>query len=210
MRVTLYADGRTESGGTPMLMHNERLADPLDPYTRQLGAISSKRKKSEADHEAMAHIEFMGGLYTNGNGPCVPAWNLVRCLQEGGKRHKRGADVLRGVFPMAEHADVLYDGPRDPEDLWKDGGFKLRKGVGISGRKVMRTRPMFIDWQLRLPIEVDLVIFDLHVIDTLWLEAGRYYGLGDNRPINGRFKGIVERNEPEPKPKPKPKPKKKA
>jgi hypothetical protein len=192
MKGTLVADGRSAAGGTALLMHNERLADPLDPHTRKLAAISGKRKKSEADHKSMAHIEFIGGLYTNGNGPCLPAWNILRCLQDGGKRHKRGEDVLRGVFPQVEHADVEYDGPRDPEQLWKDGGFSLRKGVGISRRKIMRTRPFFVEWQFRLPVEVDPVIFDQHVVETIWREAGVYSGIGDLRPIYGRFNGTVE------------------
>ena len=31
MQVTLKLDGRTASGGSALIMHNERLADPLDP-----------------------------------------------------------------------------------------------------------------------------------------------------------------------------------
>lgn len=192
MKGTLIADGRSVAGGTALIMHNERLADPLDEHSRKLAAISGKRKKSEADHLTMAHIEFIGGLYTNGNGPCLPAWNILRCLQDGGRRHKRGEDVLRGVFLPTEHTDVEYDGPRDPEKLWKDGGFSLRKGVGISKRKVMRTRPFFVEWGIRLPIEVDPVIFDKHVIETIWREAGVYCGIGDLRPVYGRFAGTVE------------------
>jgi hypothetical protein len=117
-------------------MHNERLSDPLEPLTRSLAEVSKKRSKTEADHLEVARREFLGGLYTNGNGPCIPAWNMIRCLQEGATRRKRGKDVLRGVSPIDEHTDVLYDGPRDPDELWKDGGFFLRKGVVVSGRRV--------------------------------------------------------------------------
>lgn len=192
MKVLLKLDGRTASGGSSLVMHNERLADPLDPIVRDIAAISKKRNKTEADHMEIARLEFGGGLYTNGNGPMLPAWNILRCLQDGAKRHKRGADVLRGVYPINEHADVQYDGPRDPEELWKDGGFALRKTVGIQRSRTMRTRPIFTEWQAELPVEVDSTVFDLDTLKVCWTDAGKYAGIGEMRPVYGRFVGTAE------------------
>jgi hypothetical protein len=192
MKVLLKLDGRTEAGGSPLVMHNERLADPLDEIVRSIAAISKKRNKTEADHLEIARLEFEGGLYVNGNGPCVPAWNVLRCLQDGAKRHKRGADVLRGVYPLAEHADVLYDGPRETSALWKDGGFSLRKTVGIQRSRTMRTRPIFTDWQAVLPVEVDAKVFDIDTLRNCWRDAGVYAGLGEMRPVYGRFAATIE------------------
>lgn len=192
MKAKLIMDGTTAAGGTAILMHNERLSDPLDPYAIALSEIAKKRGKTEQDHREMARREFMGGLYVNGNGPCLPAWNILRCLQDGAKRHKRGKDVLRGVFPLTEHADMLYDGPRDPVELWQSGGFFLRKGVGVNRQRVIRTRPMFTEWRCELLVEVDPKVFDLHDLRIAWEEAGTYYGIGDGRPIYGRFKGTLE------------------
>ena len=202
MQVTLRLDGRTASGGSALIMHSERLADPLDPFVQAIQAIAQKRGKTLADHEELARLEFLGGLYTNpplsyplnGTRPkvCVPAWNVLRCLQDGGKRHKRGADVPRGIYPLAEVALVKFDGPQSPEALWKDGGFSLRKSVGIQRSRTMRTRPFFADWQAELPIEVDANIFDLHALRNIWKDAGIYAGLGDMRPVYGRFIGTVE------------------
>ena len=202
MQVTLHLDGRVASGGSALIMHNERLADPLDDFTQAIQAISKKRGKTLSDHEELAHLEFLGGLYTtpplsyplNGARPkvCVPAWNVLRCLQDGGKRHKRGADVPRGIYPLAEFALVQYDGPTGPEKLWQAGGFSLRKSVGIQRSRTMRTRPFFNDWQAELPIEVDAAIFDLHALRNIWKDAGTYCGLGDMRPVYGRFVGTVK------------------
>ena len=192
MQVTLKLDGRTASGGSPLVMHNERLADPLEPITREIAKVSKKRNKTEADHLDIARMEFLGGMYTNGNGPCLPAWNILRCLQDGAKRHKRGADVLRGVYPITEHADVVYEGPRDPEVMGKKGGFALRKTVGVQRARTVRTRPIFVDWQAELPVEVDPIVFDIDTLANLWREAGVYAGIGEMRPINGRFKGTIE------------------
>ena len=49
IRVTL--DGATAVNGASLLMHNERLADPLDQYTRWLAELSKKRSKTERDIE---------------------------------------------------------------------------------------------------------------------------------------------------------------
>lgn len=194
MKVLLKLDGRTASGGSALVMHNERLADPLNDYTRQIAAVSKKRNKTEADHIEIARLEFLGGLYTNGNGPCIPAWNILRCLQDGARRHKRGMDVPRGVFPLVDHADISYEGDkiRDPEKLWKAGEFALRKTVGIQRSRTMRTRPIFTEWQAALPIEVDPVIFDIDTLQVFWRDAGRYAGLGEMRPVYGRFDGVIE------------------
>lgn len=192
MKVTLTLDGRAESGGSALVMHHERLADPLEEVTRSIAKISKKRNKTEADHLEIARLEFLGGMYTNGNGPCLPAWNILRCLQDGAKRHKRGQDVLRGVYPLAEHADVEYAGPRDPGEMWKDGGFSLRKTVGVQRARTMRTRPIFTEWGASLPVEVDPVVFDVDTLANLWREAGVYAGIGEMRPVYGRFAGTLK------------------
>lgn len=192
MRALLTMDGRTEAGGTPLIQHNERLADPLDEHTREIAKISRKRNKTEADHLELARLEFFGGMYVNDDGPCLPSWNILRCLQEGAKRLRRGADVLRGIAPLTETVNLAYDGPRDPEILWKEGGFSLRKTVGIQRARTMRTRPIFIDWTASMPIEVDPVIFDPDTLAECWRLAGRYVGIGEMRPIHGKFLGTVQ------------------
>jgi hypothetical protein len=194
MKVLLKLDGRVASGGAPLVVHNERLADPLDEIVRSISAISKKRNKTEADHLEIARLEFLGGLYTNGNGPCLPAWNILRCLQDGAKRHKRGVDVLRGVYPLSEHADLHYDGDkeRDPAKMWKAGTFSLRKTVGIQRSRTMRTRPMFTEWSAELNVEVDPIVFDLDTLANCWKDAGKYAGIGEMRPVYGRFDATLK------------------
>ncbi len=207
MEIKLVADGHTDAGGMALVMHNERLADPLDPITRRLAGITKKRNKTEADHLEIARTEFYGGLYcstpiTVGEDgeilvpsesvPVVPAWNLLRCLQDGAKRHKRGPDVLRGVHPLTDNASLEYEGPIDPETLWKSGQFALRKGVGVQRSRTIRTRPIFTEWRAVLDIELDMNVFDVDTLQVFWGDAGRYAGLGEMRPVYGRFCGTVE------------------
>jgi hypothetical protein len=207
MHYLLEADGRTDAGGTQFVSHNERLLDPLDPYTQAIAAISGKRRKTIEDHREMARIEFAGGVYTdpvldwpiNGHKAqlVIPGWNILRCLQEEAKRTKRGADVLRGISALRTNGVFTYDdgeaNPINPMDMWKAGNYALRKGVGIGRRKVMRTRPIFIDWHVELDIEIDPAIFDPYTIAYIWSQAGIYTGLGELRPIYGRFGGRLWR-----------------
>jgi len=192
MRVVVRLDGRESEGGSALLCHNERLSDPLDPFNQSLAEISSKRKKTLADHLELGRREFLGGLYTNGNGPCIPSMNVLRCIEEGAKRHRRGKDVIRGMFPLTEETDLLYEGPRDPDELWRQAEtFSLRKGVVVSGRRIIRTRPLFREWQLEVPFQVDAEVLNFEDVSKIVTEAGIYAGLGDMRPIYGRFLGTV-------------------
>jgi hypothetical protein len=184
-------------------MHNERLADPLDVFTREIAKVAKKRNKTETDHLRIARLEFYGGLYTvpplegEPDEPddqatvCLPAWNLLRCLQDGATRHKRGRDVLRGVYPLVTEAELVYDGPGEVTALWQHGGFSLRKTVGVQRSRTTRTRPIFHDWQIELPVEVDMTIWDLDTLANCWKDAGVYSGIGEMRPVFGRFKGTI-------------------
>lgn len=197
MQVTLKL-----AGETALVMHNERMADPLDPFKIAVAEITGKRKKTIPDHEEIGRLEFFGGLYTEPPldfpltgekcEPSIPAWNILRCLQDGGKRFKRGVDVPRGIHPLTENAKLLYEGPSDPEALWKDGGFSLRKTVGVQKSRMMRTRPIFPEWSAELPIEVDSLIFNLEDLRLIWAAAGTYAGLGEMRPVFGRFIATIE------------------
>jgi hypothetical protein len=204
MQYRLVADGSVTAGGSAMIMHNERLADPLDTGTQALAEKSGLRKKTLADHKEMARREFLFGLYTEptiewpepkdswDSKIVVPAWNVLRCLEEGAKRSRRGRDVLRGVSPLREVCLLQYDGPITPAELWADPNFRIRKGVGVGQKKVMRTRPLFREWALHLEVEVDVDIWDVRNLKQAWKEAGMYAGLGDMRPVYGKFAGLIE------------------
>ena len=50
----------TITGTAPMLMHNGRLANPLDPATQTLKALTSKRKKTDDDLFDIRTLGFRG------------------------------------------------------------------------------------------------------------------------------------------------------
>jgi hypothetical protein len=191
-RLTVTFDGSSDIGGSPLLCHNERLADPLDPITMELAKLSGQRKKTEAIYLEMSRLEFVGGLYLDENEDIVvPSWNVVRCIQSGATRFKLGKDIVRALIPVTQYTPILYDGPRDIESMWNDGRFVSRKGVGISGRRIIRTRPSFVDWRVVTELELDLDILTPEKVDQCVKSAGKFEGFGDNRPSNGRFFGTA-------------------
>ena len=86
---------------------------------------------------------------------------------------------------------MIYDGPRDPDAMWKTQRFHLRKSVGVQRSRTIRTRPIFVDWQAELLVEVDPLVWDLDVLANCWRDAGVYAGIGDMRPIYGKFAGTL-------------------
>ena len=199
-RIRVTFDGAVAVNGSPLLMHNERLADPIDPYTRWLKELTGKTKKTERDQEEIGRREFMGGGYWAKDGgpsgkrsdPIVPTWNIIRCLQEAASRHKLGRHVVRGIVPVSEETPLIYDGPAGADELWNTGLFHSRKGVGVGQKRVIRTRPCFTDWSVDTELELDLTILDPDTVDLIARQAGIYFGLGDARPRFGRFAGSAE------------------
>ena len=183
----------TCEGTAPLLMHNARLADPLDPMTKQIREVSSKRSKTDDDHEELAHLEWLGGLYFLPDvGPFIPAANVQKCLVEGARFTKAGKKVERGVFIETAAVPVQYDGPRDLETLYADKRFVFRASVKVTTSRVMRTRPRFPHWALAAVGMFDSNVIDLADLAVAARSAGLMIGLGDYRPQFGRFTGTVK------------------
>lgn len=183
-------------GTTSLLMHNARLSDPLDPFTRELKKVSSKTKKTEDDHFEMARIEFEGGMYFDDEmGPYIPGANVHRCLVEGAKLNRFGKSVERGVIVVDEVHPLGYEGPRTVKELWEDKNFVSRMSVGVTTSRVMRTRPVFRHWALVANLIVDTGQLDLEQISNIADKSGQMIGLGDHRPRFGRFEVQVVKTE---------------
>lgn len=128
MRIKL-----TITGTSPLLVHNIRLANPLDPIAREMKTISAKRKKTDEDHELLARLEFEGGLYwTDDIGPYIPGVNVEKALVEGGRITKQGKQVERGLFVSDNEIPLLYSGPRDVKGLWADQSFVSTMAVKVG------------------------------------------------------------------------------
>jgi hypothetical protein len=181
-------------GTAPLLMHNSRLANPLDPAAKALKRVTSKRTKTDDDHEELARLEHAGSLYIDPDaGPYIPADNIWRCLYDAAKKSKRGPKVKEGVFIATDINPLAYRGPRDVDGLWKDETFRHIASAKVTTQRVMRTRPIFRDWATDAQGEIDPNILDLAELVQIAETAGHLIGLGDWRPRYGRFEATVRK-----------------
>ena len=138
----------TIEGIRPLLLHNGRLADPLDEYTKRLKVLAKQRDKSDDDHVAVHRVEFEGGLYFDPKmGPYIPA----DTLQAGSSVARRDASSennsrqqfrsrCRITTPTVSR---LNKGSSRLDGLWSDCRFVFTKGVKVGQKRVSRTRPGF-------------------------------------------------------------------
>jgi hypothetical protein len=181
------------TGTTPMLMHSARTVDPLDPLTQQIKAYTSKRKKTDDDHAAIARLEFMAGLYYDRDaGPYVPGENIFRALVEGGKLTKSGVKVTRGMLITTEVNPLVYKGPRTQEELWEQG-YKRVAPVRVGMARTVRCRPQFqAPWSVDCEALLDTSVLSLPDLRKIAETSGQMIGLGDWRPRFGRYQAVVE------------------
>lgn len=173
-------------GSAPLILHNGQLSDPLSKWSKESKKITSKRAKTDADHEAMARIEFMGSLYIYNGAPCIPAENIEAALIDGAKKLRRGVDAKAGLFVM-KHAPIVYEGPKEPDALWNNESFRSRVSAKVQKNRIMRTRPIFNEWSIVVHCEYEDGLLNRADVLEFANKAGSICGIGDWRPRYGRF-----------------------
>ncbi len=174
----------------PMLCHNDRGADPLDPLKKEQAKVTGKRKKTEEDHEEISRLDWYLGLYSKDDMAIMPTWNVFACMRDGARLTKRGKDVERAVIFEEEAVPILYDGPKNIDALFADKRFVHRCTVGNQRNRVIRTRPIFREWELKFAVGFDESVLNPEDIVSILESSGRYVGLGDYRPRYGRFEVV--------------------
>ena len=175
-------------GKAPFLMHSDRFANPLDPLAKAHKELTSKRKKTDDDHIAIAKSEFIGGCYwRKGRGFYLPAQNLDSCLIAAAKLQKLGVKFKQGVQVLEDELPFLGYESKTPEQLWSDPDFIDCRGVKVGTSKIMRYRPILRDWKLSATVVVNEEVVNVSEVKKAIQDAGALIGLGDYRPRFGRF-----------------------
>lgn len=176
------------TGTSPLLMHSDRFANPLDPMTKAHKELTSVRKKSDDTQVAIAKSEFIGGCYWNkSDGFFMPAQNLEACLigaaklQKLGVKFKQGVQVLEDTLPLREKL------PSSPEKLWESPEYIDARGVKVGQAKIIRYRPIFRAWSLQATVVFNPDVVSRSEVVKSLTDAGALIGLGDYRPRFGRF-----------------------
>lgn len=188
------------TGKRPMLMHNGRLANPLDSYTRALKALTSKRGKTDEDLIELARLEARGGIYETRDGMVgMPNVNVWRCLYDAAKGFKRGEDIKRALSTDAsETVPILFPAGKKAVTISADEYLTIPEhvdyaSVRIQKNKVMRARPYIVanGWSSEHEFELFADVMDLRDLEPIVGRAGRLVGLCDYRPMYGTFEGEI-------------------
>src|SRR3546814_16440477 len=88
-------------GTSPLMMHSDRLANPLNPATKAHKELTGKRKKTDDDHLAIAKSEFIAGAYWDEKeGFYIPGQNFDATFWAGAKLQKIGVHWKRGAMEI--------------------------------------------------------------------------------------------------------------
>lgn len=181
------------TGLSGLIMHSDTLADPLHPASKEMKAISGKKKKTDDDHLAMSQTEWKYGMYHDETeGPYIPGSMVKAVLIAGATKFKAGPKMKGGVLVNGSKCKLEYDGPRDTKGMWDDGRFAYRKTVVVSRARVMRTRPIFPQWSFVADLAYDTEVMDKAEIVRAAQLAGQLCGIGDYRVEKGGEFGRFE------------------
>jgi hypothetical protein len=172
-------------GVDPLVMHSSRLADPLDPITKAIAAVTAKRAKTEADHARIAELEWHGSIYLHQGAPCIPPANIKRACVDGAKRRRKGK-LVKAAVRVDGPARLQFDGPTSVSELWEDERFRYRAMVRVRDALTVRTRPIFADWRATITATYLKGLVNGEEVIEFFRLAGPF-GLGDGRPEFGRF-----------------------
>lgn len=177
------------TGTRPMLMHNGRLANPIDPHTRELKQLTAKRKKTDEDLIDIMRVEARGSAYeTTDELLGYPTQNVWKCVYSAATAFKRGEDIKRALS-AADTTELLLVGGEQIKvaTFLEDPANIDYRPVKVMGKKTMRARPIVHDWATTHTFELLEDVMDPRDLVPILERAGRLVGLGDWRPTFGTF-----------------------
>jgi len=147
--------------GKDLMMHNRRLRNNSDPLTRKMRLITLELMgTSDPDErvrliQKLADLEWEAGMYYDDKvGPYLPAEMLHAALRSGFESAHPGRRLPSSIR-IIDNAPLKYTGPRKLEELRGNPDFIDQREVKVprQKRRVLRTRPIFKDWEAVVPLE---------------------------------------------------------
>jgi hypothetical protein len=184
----------TLNGTTPLIMHSPKCVNPLHPIAKQMKALTSKKKKSEADLEMISDLEWEAGVYWDDSiGLVIPNECLAATFLEGAKMNKNGSAFQKYVQVVDSLAALDIGETQNYQKMKVDPRFRDVRSVCVMRARVIRTRPRFNTWRCEFDIMYDENKIDTDVIALAVENAGNYVGLCEMRKLGyGRFAAKIE------------------
>lgn len=185
---------------SPLIMNCDRLANPLDPKTKEIKQLTGLKKKQDIHYMAIAKLQWEASLYYNDEiGIHIPSKNIQACIKASARKERKGLQtkgVIIDAFPGT--ALIGYE-KMTPEKLWAVENNKKEQvhvytcSVVVQRAKQMRSRPIFPSWALKFEVLLNIELLPETDFVTILERAGYEYGLCELRPelatgSCGRFK----------------------
>ena len=181
----------TLQGTRTMLQHNGRLASPIDPLTRELKTLTGKQKKTVADYQAMLTLEGYASCWETDHGVLgLPTENVWKAIHTAATLSRRGEDLKRALsFLPGAVAPLLVAGAAvDAKAYVESGSGIFIRTVVVKRCRTLRARVQVpAGWSSTHVFELLDDVMDYDVLTPLVFTAGRLVGVGDWRPLYGRF-----------------------
>ena len=176
------------TGLAPIILHNGRTANPLDPFSKALKALSSKRSKTDSDHEELIRLQWYASLYQDKSGRIIlPSMMLEAAFINGAKKHKLGVATKAGLF-VEENPVLAFDGCElTADELWERGENNLVVACTVQRSKVMRARFTAEQWSTEFTVTYDDGLLNKAQVIDIADVTGLQVGVGTWRPRHGRF-----------------------
>lgn len=170
-----------------MLMHSDVTANPLGYWSKELKKFTSKRKKTDEDHEMISFIEFQASCYFENGKYFIPSANIEACMLASAKHFKMGTLIKQSCVVPDDAKFSFEDEELKPSDLYGEKKYVDMRTVKVGTAKTIRTRPIFNTWECEFNLFLDESKMNEEQIINIVENAGKYVGLGDYRPRYGRF-----------------------
>jgi len=185
-------------GLVPLIVHNGQMADPTNEIVMRIKDIEKQKKRGENLSPKLAEekkkLQFLGSLYLNEKGkPVLPGEGIEAAFRSFARKRKKGKDSEYAIV-CDDDPEIIYDGPKDPEKMFKEKRFVFTKLVGIQRSRVVATRCRFPEWELKFTLNYMPEVFAREQVIDLMEIGGKYVGMFDWRPKYGRFEVLSPRS----------------
>lgn len=183
----------TITGTRPLLINNAQLANPMNPWAKQLKGLTSKTKKTEEDLLQIMFVEARGGCYeAEGELLGWPTENTWRSIHQAATAFKLGEAIKRALRYEPVTVPLLVGGGEVTVGAFLDvpGNIDYRS-VKVQRARVMRSRPIVKDWSCSHSFDLDETALDPSELARIIERAGTYVGVGNWRPTYGTFRGEI-------------------
>jgi hypothetical protein len=184
-------------GTKPFTPANVDAANPRNSWFRKMGELRGIPSKRRTDQwlDDMEYAMFMSCFYDipEVDGIAIPAENMRQSLIEAAKVTRQGTQAKRAIMVTTPAVPLIYEGPRKPQELWDSGKFKLTRMIRGSSGASPTTWPIFYDWALKVPFELDESALSVPDLREIAKRAGRMVGFGASRKQGyGRYEALIE------------------